>query len=63
VLQHFIDTGISNFPSETIQKHLEFCWRGTMQEMKEHAETYCVKTAQPAKLHHNKNRKIYCHID
>lgn len=30
---------ISNFPTETIQKHLEFYWRGTIHKIKEYVET------------------------
>lgn len=30
---------ISNFPTETIQKHLQFYWRGTIHRVKEFVET------------------------
>lgn len=31
---------VSNFPTETIQKHLEFYWRGTIYKMGKYAESH-----------------------
>lgn len=36
--QTILTLTISNFPTETIQKHLEFYWRGTIHRIKEYAE-------------------------
>jgi uncharacterized protein YndB with AHSA1/START domain len=34
---------ISNFPTEIIQKHLEFYWRGTISKIREYAENYSAR--------------------
>lgn len=37
--QTTLTLSISNFPTETIQKHLAFYWRGTIHRIKEYVET------------------------
>lgn len=37
--QTTLTLNISNFPTETIQKHLAFYWRGTIHRIKEYVET------------------------
>lgn len=36
--QAILTLGISNFPTEAIQKHLAFYWRGAMHKIKKYAE-------------------------
>ena len=36
--QTILAVTVTNFPTETIQKHLEFYWRGTVAKIKEYAE-------------------------
>ena len=38
--QTTLTINISNFPTESIQKHLEFYWRVTIYKIKEYAENY-----------------------
>lgn len=37
--QTTLTLNISNFPTKTIQKHLEFYWRGTIHKIREYVET------------------------
>lgn len=47
-LQTLLTLSITNFPTETIRKHLEFYWRGTMIKIKEVVERSMGQAAKTA---------------